>query len=482
MTIAIALLMVAAQFAPSQPGPPSAAPSPATNGSNGTSPPSTFQGAPPAPTPQVGPPQAAAPQAQTPSMAAPSLPCQSCPTASCLPNACQTCPTQSCPTTSCQTQLIERTVMTPTTVFEKRIVPVTKYRPEIREQVSTIYEQVPQTREIQEEYTVLVPEQRTRTVTDIVQRQVRRNIEQPYTVMVPQQEMREASRTVCRMVAVPETQMVTELSGHWETRALGQPYMSAYGSPESFGSSCNGGGCAPSCSPCPQQCTTRVWVPEQIERPVTVTTMKPVQEEQTYQYPVTVFKPETRTRTVEICEWQPQQVTREENFTVEVPQKRVQTRQITEYRSVPRQQRSQCTVMVAYQENVEVQVPVCHWIPQKITSPIQVCSTFSACPTDCAPQILSGNGNLPPVSPALQQGNGDMFQPAPEIGPQAHFSARPITGLMAARFAQPMASPPQTRAPANFYARFRLVGIGSSNDARTWRSNASKVPDLLGTR
>jgi hypothetical protein len=378
---------------------------------------------------------------------------------------------------------VERTVMTPTTVFERRVVQVTKYRPEIREQVATVYEQVPQTRAIQEEYTVMVPEQRTRTVTDVVQREVRRTIEQPYTVMVPQQEMRTASRTVCRMVQVPETQMVTEWGGRWETRPLAQPYMSAYGSPESFGNACSSGDCGgpPACNPCPQQCTTRVWVPEPVQRPVTVTTMKPVYEEQAYQYPVTVYKPETRTRSVEICEWQPQQVTRQEAYTVEVPQKRTQTRQITEYQSVPRQQRSQCTVMVPYQENVEIQVPVCHLVPQKVTTPVQVCSTIIPCPTGCLPQTLPGNGIQPQGEGSLPAGGEGGLQPANSgMMPQAGPSVPTATNWTVARAAEP--APRQLTPVPSVFTRFHLVGIGSSNDARTWRPNASRVPDLLGTR
>lgn len=47
------------------------------------------------------------------------------------------------------------------------------------------------------EYTVMVPEQRTRTVNYTVAKPVTYNETQEYTVMVPYNEQRQGMRTVC---------------------------------------------------------------------------------------------------------------------------------------------------------------------------------------------------------------------------------------------------------------------------------------------
>lgn len=438
MTFAIALLVVAVD-APQ----PNAAPLPATRqvslvavqAQQGMNPPLSRPGGPPEPSPAAEPPLPApslpapvgedrlsppsstpppgvdsqhqpmappsAPSAGIASSACPSAVCPSqpsptfaCPSGGLAPGAGATCPPaipscQPC-MPACQTQLVERKILVPTTVMENQTVKVTKFRPETRAQTVTVYRQVPETREVPQQYTVLVPEQRTRTVTRIVQREVVRNVEQPYAVMVPYQEQRQAFRTVTRMVPIPETRVVYRAGGRWETRVLGVPYMTAYGG----------------CTPCPPQpCTTRVWVPEVIRQPVTVTTMKPVVEREPYNHTVTLFRPETRSRMIQVRECVPEQVSHQETFTVQVPQTQTRMVQVTEYRTVPEQQQQQCTVMVPYEEDVQVQVPVCRMVEQTVTTPVQTCSTVAPCPlppcpTQPAPALALGPPpGLAPAAP-----------------------------------------------------------------------------------
>ena len=101
-----------------------------------------------------------------------------------------------------------------------------------------------------------------------------------------------------------------------------------------------------------------------------VTCMKPVLVCEPCTYQVCVCKPEMQTRQVQVCEYQTEQATRQVPCTVCVPQKRIVSQQVTTYKCVAEQQKQQYTVMVAYQEQQQVQVPVCHAVPTPCAAPI----------------------------------------------------------------------------------------------------------------
>src|SRR5205085_1873874 len=74
----------------------------------------------------------------------------------CLPADCSSAPCQAY-------EVVEKTVLVPTWVTETRRVKVTEYRTEQRQRTVTVCRQVPQTRDVTETYTVMVPEKRTHT-------------------------------------------------------------------------------------------------------------------------------------------------------------------------------------------------------------------------------------------------------------------------------------------------------------------------------
>ena len=78
--------------------------------------------------------------------------------------------------------------------------------------------------------------------------------------------------------------------------------------------------------------------PAVIQRKVCVTCMKPVVQQETIEYPVTHFQPKPRSETVSFYEYQTEKVAREEEYTVEVPQQRVRTREVTVMQTVAEQQ------------------------------------------------------------------------------------------------------------------------------------------------
>ncbi len=172
--------------------------------------------------------------------------------------------------------------------------------------------------------------------------------------------------------------------------------------------------CAP--APCPQQ----VWVPNIVEEQVTVSVCKPVvveepytytvtlcrQEQRTctvnvprmvqetvsrevpytvcvakpytvcvnrptfvdvpYTYTVTLCRPETRTRAVQVCKYVTEQQTREVPYVVCVPKQETRSRQVTVMKYVPESHTENYTVQVPHTVEKEVQVQVCRMVPQKI--------------------------------------------------------------------------------------------------------------------
>jgi hypothetical protein len=160
--------------------------------------------------------------------------------------------------------------------------------------------------------------------------------------------------------------------------------------------------------------------------PVTVTCMKPVTEQQPYDYTVTTDRPEPRTRTIPVHERVPQRVSRQETYTVEVPEKRVRMKEVTEYHSVAEQQPRQYTLMVPYETTEHVQVPVCRMIERTVTEAVPVCSSVTARPT------------FQPVLP------GESFQTPPLSGirPARGMPGSPPAGYYASNYAGGPADPP----------------------------------------
>ena len=94
--------------------------------------------------------------------------------------------------------------MVPKVVMEKQKRTVTRYRHETRERTVVVNREVPEKKTVEEEYTVMMPQQRTRTVEVMVDRPVAQNLELRTTTMTPHTETRQTTQTVCRMVPVEE--------------------------------------------------------------------------------------------------------------------------------------------------------------------------------------------------------------------------------------------------------------------------------------
>jgi hypothetical protein len=409
---------------------------------------------------------------------------------------CATVPCQSYQAPCQSYELVEKTIMVPTWVTETRKVQVVEYRNEQRQRTYTVCRPVAEKKSVTENYTVMVPETRTREERIVVRKPVMRQVQQQYTVQVPHVETRRATRRVCKYVPVTETRtvMVPETRTREEkytvttpvTRQVTQNYTVQVPYTETREGTrkvcrwvpvterrkvCTDQGqyqdvecTVPSCQPSPNCCSRRglfrrrccsepvccdtpcaaptvvvqkVWVPNLVEKEIQVIVQKQqlfdekytynvtlcknetrsrtvnvceyVQQEKTrnvqytvcvpkvenyvvnkatqvdeeYTFNVTVCKPETRTRTVTVCDTVEEVQVRQVPYTVCVPQEKTRTYEVTVWKSVPETKTETYLVQVPYCVEKEVAVQVCKLVPKKITCMVPK-SLYSGCAPGCA--------------------------------------------------------------------------------------------------
>ena len=95
---------------------------------------------------------------------------------------------------ACQSPPAQCTVWVPQIVFENRTILVARYRHETHERMVLVDRDVPVIKNIEEEYTVMALQTRTRTVEDTINHPVYRDISLRKTDMTPEVEARQATR------------------------------------------------------------------------------------------------------------------------------------------------------------------------------------------------------------------------------------------------------------------------------------------------
>lgn len=276
---------------------------------------------------------------------------ENCPTAIPVQVQCET-PVIPCPVPTtvrrlvpCTTyQTVIKTSMVPTTVMETRQVQSVEYRDEVRERNVTVYDQVPETRQITTEQTILVPETRHRTETFRVQVPHERLVQQTYSVDNVQTETRTRKQIVCRNV--PSSEVRTTVAGG---EVVKRSVKSDLGGVRAHLDVVGG-------------CQTQEMV----------TVMRPQLVEQTIAYDVQVSRPELRSRTVKQTEYRTEIRTRSVPETVQVPKVQARIHEVTEMRSVPRQTTETFTVRVPHVVTKQIQVPVTKMVSQQFTEQVPV--------------------------------------------------------------------------------------------------------------
>ncbi len=287
------------------------------------------------------------------------VPGQGCDTCNTCASPCAPVCESSCPP-SCESPCSPQTctILVPQMVTEYQTCWRTRYRSEARQRMVTVYRDVPTTSTVEEEYTVMVPQTRTRTVAETINHPVYGDIQLRTTSMTPEVDVRQSTQTVTEMVAFQEQRTVNcgcspappPSAAPDETPANPPPARS---DSTSSAETQVGGGCSTCGDPCPS-CR------------VCVTCWKPVSHQVTVRYPVSRFTPNSRDDTVSFYEYQPETKLHNEAYVVQVPEKRVRTRHFTVMRTVAEERPEQYTVTVPYQESFQVPVVTCRWVEKTV--------------------------------------------------------------------------------------------------------------------
>ncbi|MBI1347718.1 hypothetical protein GC163_15695 [bacterium] len=372
---------------------------------------------------------------------APAPTCAPCGT-SCAPAACAPAPAP-----ACEPQMVEKTVWEPMMVTETKKVMVTEYKEEMKDVVSHVKRIVPKTEKKSREvnwtewqettedvqvtvkkpvmktvdvtYTVLVPEQITKTGKKTICKPTWEEVEKEYTVMVPMTETKQGVRKVMQCVPVVKKTTVCEDKGQWVQQAVETPACAP------CAPACGGcSACAPAiacgcASPCNSACgttcapaTKMVWVPNVVQREVEVTVQEMQCVDQPYEYQVTTCVPEVKkcmvkvckmtteevdyswTETVckeevktcqkQVCDWEDVVETRQVKKCVAVPKSKMEEYECTTYECVTEEVKSQVKVCTPVCVEKEIEVQVCKMVEKKIMVPAPTCCAAPACST-CAP-------------------------------------------------------------------------------------------------
>ncbi|MBX3414821.1 MAG: hypothetical protein KF708_19200 [Pirellulales bacterium] len=311
-----------------------------------------------------------------------------------------------CSTPGCETcapaapKLVERTVLVPEMSLETRTVMVPEYRLEQRQKKIIVPHYIPRQVTVERPYTIYHPKCVTRTVQCMVRTPVYADVQENYTVCVPQLVTKTGTRKVCKVVTAQKTQKVVVDQGHWEDApAAGCGAVVDCASPVDC--------CRPRCRlfrRCSTGCGTatcgtagcgsRVWVSNPVEKEVAYTCQEKVWVDEPYTCQVTVMKPETRTRTVRRCTWKFEPRMKQVQQTILEAEHGTKTCTVTRYDFAPEEKTVVCCVCVPHFVPKQVQVQICRMVPKTVQVPAPCetpsCAAPNCCENGCCP---TGHGH-----------------------------------------------------------------------------------------
>ena len=171
-----------------------------------------------------------------------------------------------------------------------------------------------------------------------------------------------------------------------------------------------------------------VWVPNIVKKQVDVTVQKPQVTDEPYTYSVVVCKPETRTRTVNVCDYVSEQLSRDVSYTVCVPKQE----EVTVNRPKMFEEPYNYTVTVCKPETRTRTVNVCSYVSEQLTRdvPYTVCVPKQQQVTVNRPQMFDEPYTY--TRDGLQAGNAYPHGQCLRDGLRAGDSRRALHGVRAA--------------------------------------------------
>jgi hypothetical protein len=263
---------------------------------------------------------------------------------------------------SCVTYTQEkRTVMVPKMETVMQDVTVTEYSMEPRKETVKVYKTEPVVTD--EKYTYwdfeLRPEKRRETYYE--PKTVIKKEKVTYTVMEPTLEKRTGTRMVCQTESVVVPRTVMRDMGHYEDRCF-QHTVSV----RTYGTNCCGQVVACGCVPQIVSTTRRVWVPNCVAVTENVRTYQTRYVPESFDYNVTVCRPKTMQRDVDVahCEWEKKE--RDVICQVCVRVEKQGTRKVVTCKTTSEDKTISYNVCVPHQVTKKVPVQVCRMVPQTI--------------------------------------------------------------------------------------------------------------------
>lgn len=234
---------------------------------------------------------------------------------------------------------VEKTIMVPTTVYQKKVIQCLEYRPVVRECTVNVTRRVPVTKQVKQICTVMVPKVMVRQEAYTVARPVYTKKQYEVTIMVPRNIVKQGVRQVCKYVPTKVMNTVTEDHGCWVTDKSG--------------------------------CCTH-WQPNIVQKQVACTVMKPVTVDEPFQYTVTVCEPKKQIVEKTFCHYEYDKKVRNVQYTVCEPKQVERTVNVTTFHCVTEPQVRKYTQMVAHPVQKEISVPICQMVPKVITCKVPV--------------------------------------------------------------------------------------------------------------
>jgi hypothetical protein len=259
------------------------------------------------------------------------------------------------PQVAARTQIVRQRIMVPQTTTEKRTVLQQQIQYQNRPQTVTVFETVPHVVNVNRIETVMTTETRLQPQTQTFNQPVYRDIVEPVSVAVQGVENRVGTRQVLRTVPVRVQVPVTKQC-QCVTTVPGMAAQTSYSQPVT-------------------QFVEQIQYQQQL-----------CNEQFTYQVPVTQYQTQHRTRRV--VEYQQVQQTVNVPVQVQVPQQRVRTEQVTQYRRVARQVVQNQTVAVPVTVRREINVPVTRMVLQTVERCVTVPQVKCAPKPPCGSQYL----------------------------------------------------------------------------------------------
>ena len=290
------------------------------------------------------------------------------------------------PTDLTETEQLRRpyAVMVP----EQRTKTITTTLPRLVSEVRRVEKRVkvPVIKTIEKPYTVIVPVRTEKTVTRTVQVPWIEEIQETYQVRVPAIEEGTRLRTVIKRVPVQTTKAVTYQSGHWETETKQVAIRPVAATSSDLAAS----------QPRSRQTVQyRKWVPTTETREVPVTMWRCEQEEVPFTFRRKIYRQEERTRTRHVRRWREEKRTHTVWVTKRVPETRTRNVQLKSWKWETRSEQVVINRRVPETHTEEV----CYTVMVPKVKPCQVITASGTRPAD-APEAASTTLSQKPLDQA----------------------------------------------------------------------------------